>query len=282
MTSIADADLVAQGRRSWGALEPIHVIGYFAPEVAQGYVDLGLHKRLAYFAARSAAFGRAPAELTIATFYVFAPWLPHKALPASWEIAAPEQIQRVRREGVAVALERVLGSPDVGEALELARTACEGLSPPGRPLYAAHSALAWPGDDLLALWHAATLLREHRGDAHIAVLLKAGLDPVESLILGGMFSKNTDFVRSTRGWTDEEWAGGEQRLVLRGLIDGADLTDEGRALRQQIEDDTDELAAEGWARLGLAGSQRLYELVSPLRKQVLDSGVLPDWISRRG
>ncbi|MGH3360359.1 MAG: SCO6745 family protein [Nocardioidaceae bacterium] len=276
-------DLVKLGRRCWGALEPLHVVGYFAPEPKQAYVDLGLHPRLSYFAARSAAFGEVGPSVTTATFYVFAPWLPSKALPASWDIASPATIQQARRDAIGVALRGILGSPDVSEALALARLACEGLDPAGRPLYAVHAALDWPDDDLLALWHAATLLREHRGDGHIAVLQAAGVDPVESLVLGGLFSSNTEFVRTTRGWSDDEWAAGQERLRSRGLLNVfGDLSDDGRALRQRIEDDTDALAVAGWAHLGADGCRRLYELAAPLREQVLASGVLPEWISARG
>ena len=263
-------------RRCWRALEPIHVVGYFAPETTQAYVDLGLHPRLSYFAARSAAFGSAGPGLTTATFYVFAPWLVAKALPAAWAVATPEQVQRARRDSVQVALHRVLGQPDVAEALDIARQACAGLSGAGRPLYAAHADLPWPEDDLLALWHAATLVREHRGDGHLALLQAAGLDPVESIVLGGLFTGTTGFMRASRGWTEEEWAAAEDRLRGRRLLtaDGA-LSEKGRGTRQEIEDRTDALAVEGWAHVGAEACARLVELVDPLREQVLASGVLP-------
>ena len=131
---------------------------------------------------------------------------------------------------MGVVLERVLGDVsevELGELLALVRTACEGLTPQGRPLYAAHSGLAWPDDPRVALWHAAGLVREHRGDGHIAVLLAAGLDPVESLVLNGLFADNTAFLKTTRGWTDEEWSTGEQRLVERGLVADGALTSGG-------------------------------------------------------
>lgn len=283
MTTNAQPDIVGIGRRCWGALEALHVVGYFAPEPTRAYVDLGLHPRLSYFAARSAAFGPVGPALTTATFYVFAPWLPDKALPASWEVASPAAVQRARRDGVGSCLRGILGSPDVAEALALARHACEGLDPAGRPLYAAHAALEWPDDDLLALWHAATLIREHRGDGHVAVLQSAGIDPVESLVLGGLYASNTEFVRTTRGWSDDEWAAAHDRLRGRGLLtDEGGLSEDGRLLRQRVENDTDLLAVAGWEHLGADGCHRLHELVAPLRRQVLASGVLPDWISARG
>lgn len=280
---MSDATLIALGRTCWGTLEPLHVIGYFAPEPAEAYVALGLHRRLAYFAARSAAMGPVAPELTTATFYVFAPDLVARALPSAWSIATPAAIQHARRRGVAAALHGILGEPEVREAADLAREATRGLTTAGRPLYAAHRTLDWPTDPLLALWHAATLLREHRGDGHVAALSLAGLDPVEALVTSGLHSDNTEFVRTTRGWTDAEWQAGQERLRDRGLLTSeGELSSAGRELRDQVEADTDRLAGVGFAHLGADGTRRLTDLVAPLRNAVLASGVLPGWISGRG
>jgi hypothetical protein len=270
-----DPELVALSRQAWGALETLHVVGYFAPEVRSRYVDLGLHPELSYFPARAAALGPAGPALTIATFYVFAPWLVEAALPAAWETVTPEQLVDARRAGMADALGRVLGEPDVAEALALAREVCQALTPQGRPLHAAHAALRWPQDDLVALWHAATLVREHRGDGHVAVLQHAGLDPVEATVLGGLHASTTRFLRRTRGWSDDEYDAASTRLRRRGWLDDEGrLSPEGRAERQRIEDDTDRLALEGWAHLGVEGTSRLHQLLEPLREQVVASGMI--------
>ncbi|MBB2986361.1 SCO6745 family protein [Terracoccus luteus] len=280
-TSAGPDELRRASRRAWGALETLHVLGYFAPAVRDAYVALGLHPRLSYFAARSAAFGPVGPAVPTATFYVFSPRLYELALPASWSVASPEQVQRTRREAMAGVLEQVIGDVDLTELLELATTACDGLTPPGRPLYAAHAALDRPHDPRVALWHAATLLREHRGDGHVAVLLRQRLDPVESLVLGGLFSGNTEFVRTTRGWTDEQWDAGTRRLERRGLVHDAALTGDGLAFRRRVERETDDLALEGWAHLGLEGTQRVVELATPLRERALASGILPEWVAAR-
>ena len=271
-----DAELTSLSRKAWGDLEVLHVVGYFAPEVRNRYVELGLHPQLSYFPARAAAFGTAGPGLTTATFYVFAPWLVEAALPSAWETVTPGRLVEARRAGMAEALGTILGTPDVSEALAIARDVCDGLAPQGRPLYAAHAELPWPEDDLLALWHAATLIREHRGDGHVSVLQHAGLDPVEATVLGGLFSSSTGFLRKTRGWSDEEYAAATDRLRDRGWLDGeSGFTEAGRAARQQIEDDTDRLAVEGWAHVGVDRTARLHELVRPLREQILQAGVLP-------
>ncbi len=283
MTDTGDElELTKASRKAWGALEAVHVLGYFADEVREAYVALGLRPLLSYFAARSAAYGPVGPEVPIATFYVFAPWLHRKALPAAWAVASPEQVQQARRDAMGTVLERVIGDTDVTELLALVRTVCDGLTSPGRPLYAAHAGLSWPDEPRLALWHATTLIREHRGDGHVAVLLRAGLDPVESLVLGGLFAGNTPFLRETRGWTDEEWTAGTERLTRRGLVADGALTEQGLALRRDLERETDRLALEGWRHLGLDGTRRVLELATPLRQAALTSGILPDWITSRG
>jgi hypothetical protein len=272
---MTDDELLPLSRKAWGDLETLHVVGYFAPEVTQRYVDLGLHKRLAYFPARAAAFGAASPGLTVATFYVFAPWLVEAALPAAWETTTPARLVEARRTGTAAALGRILGDPDVTEALAIARAVCEGLTAQGRPLYAAHAELPWPDDELLALWHAATLVREHRGDGHVAVLQTAGLDPVEATVLGGIYSGTTRFLRKTRGWSDEEYDAATDRLRDRGWLDtDGGFTELGRTERQRVEDATDRLALEGWAHVGAEQTARLHTLVKPLRAAVTESGVL--------
>ena len=271
-----DAELLPLSRKAWGDLETLHVVGYFATEVSEAYVAEGLDPRLAYFPGRAAAFGEAGPGLTVATFYVFAPWLVEAALPSAWESTTPARMVAARRAGMTAALGRVLGSPDVSEALGIARDVCAALSAQGRPLYAAHADLPWPDDDLLALWHAATLIREHRGDGHLSVLQSHRIDPVEATVLGGTFSGTTRFLRKTRGWSEEEYDAATARLRERGWLDadGA-FTEEGRTARQDVEDQTDVLAVEGWAAVGAERTARLHELVKPLRAQVMASDTLP-------
>jgi hypothetical protein len=267
-------------RQAWRRLEPVHAMIYFVPEGGQRYADLGLDATAGYFASRGAALGRASAELVIATFYNFNPRLVRSAIPAAWDVVTPEQMLAARLDAAGAALRRakIDQVPGLEETLALARRAAAAARelPHGRPLFAAHAALDWPDEPILQLWHAQTLLREFRGDGHIAVLLDEGVGPLEALVLhGATGAVPTPFLKMSRAWPEEEWAATEEALRARKLLDGDGvLTAEGKELRQRIEDRTDALALPAYEALGEEGCERLAELARPFGRAVVDAGLL--------
>lgn len=263
----------------WRALEPYHAVTYFAPESRDAATELGCKGGwMSYFGLRAAPLGAAPTALVAATFYNFHPDRVARAIPAAWDAAPPSEFLAARGRSVDAALRRLLGpkveSAEVAEAAELAREAALAAPTAGRPLAAANAALDWPAEPHLVLWHAQTLLRESRGDSHVAALVSAGLDPCEALVTFAADGRvDADALRDRRGWSSEEWAGASNRLVERGLLDAAGgLTAEGAALRTWVEDRTDLAAWPPWAALGEQRSERLVELVSPLVGEIMDKG----------
>ncbi|MDQ6837099.1 MAG: hypothetical protein M3137_01825, partial [Actinomycetota bacterium] len=159
------------------------------------------------------------------------------------------------------------------EAARLARDATEACQPIGRPLYAANAELAWPSAPHLVLWHAATLLREHRGDGHVAALVSAGLSGLEALITHTATGRGfvTEFARTRRGWSVEQWEAAEVGLMERGLIDhDKQLTARGQAMRAGIEDHTDAMASAPWSLLGDDRAERLCEIGNRLSTLIID------------
>jgi hypothetical protein len=275
MTSLA-ADAAGLARKAHRTLEPLHVITYFAPEPGQRYLELGIKGGMrGYFASRSAALGRVPAEVVIATFYNFAPASIRKAIPSVWEVTSPEALIEARFAATSKAYRRILGddvlaSDGMAEAAALAREATTALGPQGRPLYAAHAAVDWPAPAHLQLFHAQTLLREYRGDGHIAALVLAGLDPVEALVSYAPIEPAvSDMLRATRGWPDEEWDAASARLRERGLLepDGA-LSAAGAEFRERIEAQTDAADVAGYLQLGAERTERLRELARPWSRAI--------------
>lgn len=271
-------------RRTWRTAEPIHGMIYFSPEAAAEYEALGLTGRLGYFASRAAPMGTVPAEVVIATFYNFRPALVRASIPEAWLLATRDQILDARVRGADAALRRSLpdaiGSPELSEAATLARRAaviaCEHVD--GRPLFAGHASLPWPDETHLVLWHAQTLLREFRGDGHIAALVTAGLSGLEAAITHVATGEVPSAVLvSTRAWPEDEWRAGVEALQARGILEGGDelaLTETGRIQRQWIEDATDAAAVVAYETLGEDGCARLRALARPWSKAIIDSGFL--------
>jgi hypothetical protein len=266
-------------REMWRALETLHMTVYFAPEPRDAYRRAGLRGGwMGYFASRSAAMGPVPAEVVMATFYNFHPRMVRRAIPDAWGFASPERVLAARFEGADAALRRLLGgwagAPGAAEAAALARQAMEGQDPSGRPLFAAHATLPWPEPPHLALWHAATLYREFRGDGHVACLTVEGIDGAEAHVLAaGAGQLPGSFLREYRGWSEEEWAAAVERLRARGWVDaGGSLTEAGRAARDARERRTDDLSMPPWRHLGPAGCARLLDLLGPPVRLVVDGG----------
>jgi hypothetical protein len=257
-------------------LEPSHAFIYFAPQAAARYAAAGVtHPRSQYFGSRAAPLGACGPEPVLATFYNFAPKLVRRSVPEVWTQAAPQELVAARYAGADDALrpllDSVLPTADVVEAAELASEAAHGLDAPGRPLYAAWAGVSWPGAEQphLRLFHALTLLREWRGDGHIAVLVATGIDPCESLVLhAATGGPDAEVLRATRGWSPQEWAAAEERLADKGLVDDGAATSAGSVLRRGVEDTTDDLDRAAWAPLGPERAERLRTLVRPLSRHL--------------
>jgi hypothetical protein len=259
-------------RRAWTLFEPVHGIVYFAPEPHERYREAGLRGGwMGYFASRSAPMGAVGPDVVTAIFHGFKPAMVHRAIPDAWTFSTPERVLAARLDGADGALRRLWGaevdSPAVREAAELALDAANHLTGDGRPLYAAHAALAVPSAPHLALWHACTLLREHRFEGHVTALTVHGVRGDEALVIAIAAGNGVDaaMLRSFRGWNDEEWSDAQRRLRDRGVLDGQDsLTAEGNVLRDAVEETTDRLAAGPWAALDPARRERLFELLGGL------------------
>ena len=272
-------------RACWTTLEPVHAQVYFVPEAQEEYAALGFdlvaNRAAGYFPARAAALGAVSAAVVRATFYNFSARAVEAGMEGAWQTTSPQALVEARYRAADRALRRLCGdlldSPEVAEAVELARTACEGCTPEGRPLYAGNAALPWPQTPHLQLFHAVTLLREFRGDGHIAALVLEGVTGLEAAVMhvaqGDTWTREP--LRRTRGYSTQDWDAAVAGLHERGWLDAEErLTDDGRVVRQRVEDRTDLLALPAWERLGEDGCARLRALVRPLSRAVVDGGGL--------
>ncbi|MEU1199558.1 hypothetical protein ABZ446_25480 [Streptomyces sp. NPDC005813] len=270
-------------RQLWHLLEPLHAVFYYAPDTFEEAATLGYDTKErwpSYFPYRAAPLGAAGSERVTSAFYSFSPRMVTEHMKSAWRTASPEQVLNARERAVDRTYRAIFGdritSPELAEAAALARRAAEAANTAGRPLAAANAESAWPEAPHLQLWHAATILREHRGDGHLAALLVAGLDPVEALVSFAAIGAASVERFESRGWSQEEWTAARERLTARGLVDeDGTATPAGRELRRQVEQHTDELAAAPWRALGPDGAAHLADLLGEFWVAALGSGLLP-------
>ncbi|MGW2559256.1 SCO6745 family protein [Streptomyces sp. NPDC001514] len=279
------------GRRCHNAVNPLHSTLYFSPDYAKELAGLGIEDtRAAYFAGRAAAMGAVGPGTVAATFYNFNHELIARHLPAVWDTASPATVLAARLRAADATLRRLLGdevvaSAEMAEAARLALRATEACTRHARPLYAAHADLPVPEEPHLAYWHAATLLREHRGDGHLTALLIAGLDPLEALVSHTATGKGMSprWILASRGWRRTDWEAASDRLRERGLLGAeGELTSEGAALRAELEEHTDRLDLAPYEHLGAAGVERLTELARGFLMTAVAAGAFPADLTGKG
>ena len=277
------SDILSLTRGMWHVLEPLHASLYYAPEATEeaAYLGYAVDTRWpSYFAWRSAPLGTAGPNLVAAAFYSFSPRFVAEHVPSVWRVAAPDRVSETRLLAVdrsfrALFVDGVI-STELLEAAALAREAADAAITAGRPMAAANADLPWPREPHLQLWHAATILREHRGDGHITSLIGAGLDPCEALVSFAATGAAPVEAFASRGWSEEEWTAARDRLLDRGWIDDSGTaTPAGVKGREAVEEHTDELASAPWMALGLDSCGRLAQLLAPFTMIVAASGMLP-------
>jgi hypothetical protein len=241
-------------RRLASALEPFAGQVYFAPECHRAYQALGfgpspgrageveMPDGAAYFCSRGSCLGQVPGEVVAAAFGVFNPAVVIPAVQLGWTKTDAATMAAVRTDGATAQLERIIGGEPVGvkRAIDLLRRAGERLRPEGRALYAGLLSLDLPESRVGEAWRRADLLREYRGDAHIASWTAAGFDATEIGLLTELYwgLPMRTYIR-TRAWTDRDLDAAEERIRSRGLLDGGRLSDEGRRQREAVEKATD-------------------------------------------
>lgn len=259
-------------RRLFQLVEPVAVVTYMAPEPTEAVMALGLRNVWdAYFAGRAAPLGRdVPAAVVHSLFYNFADGEVALHIPRVWDTVTPEAATAARERGSVAALRRILGdladTPGVARAADLVVRAGISARTEGRPLYAAVRTLPLPMEPLARLWHGANLLREHRGDGHVAALLTAGIGGTEAHVLHALsegmpaetFGRVSHLPRA-------QLAAVVDGMRARGLV-GADgwLTAAGRQTKERVETLTDVLAAPAYDVLEPDELDQLVEDLEPL------------------
>jgi hypothetical protein len=274
MTEMPHPEPVA--RRLFELTEPISLVNFFAEEPNEAMAALGLRGYWdGYFAGRAAPLGRAPADVVHAAFYNFADGEVARHIPRVWDTTTPEDAHAARERGCVAALRRILGdlvgTPGLARAAELLAKASTSAPTEGRVMYAGLRALPMPEEPVTRLWHAANMLREHRGDGHIVALVAERIGGGESHVLSaldmGVYPAET-FGR-IHHLPEATLAALMNGLRDRGLLDtSGHLTDAGRATKARIESLTDVLAEAPYAALEPVELDDLIASLEPISRRL--------------
>jgi hypothetical protein len=260
-------DHPSPARRLRDACEPIAQHPVWSRYVNEQLAGLGLDFLTSYVGGRAAYLGDAAEAVVAATFAWFEPSLVAGLYRLAGQTASRDQLTAARAEAIGVSLRTVLGDEDPSAVADALADAAEGADGMGRPLFSGVRAAGRPIDPAERLWWAATLVREHRGDSHVAAAAAAGIGPVEmNLLTEQWLGMPFTSYAATRGWSPEALQAGTARLEERGWLEGGQITASGAEARHRIEESTDvqeqsivsglggrlaEVCAqlEGWARL---------------------------------
>ena len=268
-------------RRMFELTEPICLVNFFSEEPNEAMVALGLRDNYwdGYFAGRSAPLGRVPAEVVHAAFYNFGEGEAARHIPRVWDVTTPEAAYAARQQGCVRALRRILGdlvgTPGLARAAELLAQASTSAPTNGRVMYAGLRTLPMPEETLTRLWHAANMLREHRGDGHIVALVSEGVGGTESHVLSAldMGVYPAESFGRIHHLPKARLAQVMDGLRDRGLLDASDhLTDAGRATKDRVESLTDALAEPPYDGLTAHELDELVGSLEPIAARLVETG----------
>jgi hypothetical protein len=278
MTQMQHPEPVA--RRLFELTEPISLVNFFSPEPNAAMAALGFRGYWdGYFAGRSAPLGRVPAEVVHAAFYNFGDGEVARHLPKVWDLTTPEAAHAAREQGCVAALRKILGdlveSPGLARAAELLATASASAPTEGRVMYAALRTLPMPDEPVARLWHAANMLREHRGDGHIAALVSERIGGIEAHVLSAldMGIYPAESFGRIHHLPETRLAEVMDGLRDRGLLDASGrFTAAGRAAKDRVESLTDALAEAPYEGLEAPALDELVVLLGPIAGRLEATG----------
>jgi len=272
-------------RRLRDALEPVAMHGVWSSATNAALAERGLNFLTGYVCGRAAPLGEVPSAVVAATFGVFEPGLIDQLWNEGRSHIGLTDLIEVRDRATSASLREVLG-PVAGEAevlrvAEALEAVVDGVDVTGRALFAALRAQPRLADPYGRLWRAADLVREHRGDSHLAACVAAGLDPVRMGVLSEIWlGYPVGEYSGTRAWPEQVHAAAVTRLENDGLLADGAITEQGRRLRDGVEAATDAGQHELITAIG-PGLAALTEQLDGWSKRCIEANAFPPDLRKR-
>jgi hypothetical protein len=257
----------------------------WSPDTNAALAGHGLDFFTGYLCGRAAPLGPVPGAVVAATFAVFEPGLVDQLWVAGRQKVGLDELTATRDAATAASLRAVLApvadEDEVARAAGRLEDAVDGLDGTGRVLFSALRARPRPTDPFERLWRATDLVREHRGDSHVAACVAAGLDPVRMNVLTEVWvGYPVGEYSGTRAWPAPRQAAAVAALEADGLLADGRITPAGRSFRDAVETATDTAQADLVAALepGLAA---LTEQLDAWSKRCVEAGAFPPDVRKR-
>ena len=227
-------------RRLRDACEPVAMHAVWCRATNEALAGFGLNFLTTYVGGRSAYLGEPLGAVAAAAFAWFEPGLVASLWDATLAALPRDRLVEVRDATVTRSLREVLGDDDPGEVADLLVDAVIGADGTGRPLFSGLRAAGVPDDPALRLWWACSLVREHRGDSHVAAANAAGIDAVQMNVLTELWlGMPLLSYTASRGWPEPAMRAAVASLEAQGWLAAGALTDAGLAARVAVEGATD-------------------------------------------
>lgn len=227
-------------RRLRDAFEPVAMHAVWSRQTNEALAALGLNFLTGYVWGRGSGLGEPAAAVVVSSFAVFEPGLITTLYEEARGKVGRTELVETRDEATTASLRQVLGDTNVSGVVSTLRRGIDAADGTGRPMFSGLASQPWPEDPAGQLWRACDIIREHRGDTHIAACVAAGLDPVAMNILTELYVGLPLYAYSaSRAWPQETLDATADHLRGSGLLEGDRLSKEGRRLREDIEVRTD-------------------------------------------
>lgn len=280
-TVAAPTQRTSIARRLRDAIEPIAMHPVWSRQTNDAMVELGLDFFSGYVWGRAAALGEPAPAVVVSSFAVFEPTMISAVYEQGRAACSRDQVLAARMQATTASLRAVLGDADVVTSATRLRNSALDLDQSGRPLYAGLAQLPLPDDPVGVLWRSAEMIREHRGDSHIAACVAEGLDPIAMNILTELWvGMPLGSYSATRGWSEAALSTSADELRNRGLLDGEQLSEAGQAFRDRVEDATDLAQAPLVAALGDGVDELIAELHG-WSQRCIDAKAFPPSVHKR-